>query len=296
MEMIKVDNLHKTFKLKLKTIKALNGMSFDVKKGEILGFLGPNGAGKSTTIKIIMDLVRADSGAAFINSLKSTNPDSRLRVGFMPENPQYYDTITGMDLLKFAASMFSVKDAGKKAHKLLDEFELTEFADVKLRKYSKGMIQRIGFAAALIHDPDILILDEPMGGLDPVGRMIFKNKMKELNKSGVTIFFSSHIIPDIEDICSRVLIVKQGKTIKQFDRVDIQYLTTYGFNIILRKEDEKNLNLNENEISKGLYSIKCKKDELIEKIEAIENSSAEIVDIEPLKKSLEDIFIEILND
>ncbi len=296
MEMIKVDNLHKTFKLKLKTIKALNGMSFDVKRGEILGFLGPNGAGKSTTIKIIMDLVRADSGTAFINSLKSTNPDSRLRVGFMPENPQYYDTITGMDLLKFAASMFSVKDAGKKAHKLLDEFELTEFADVKLRKYSKGMIQRIGFAAALIHDPDILILDEPMGGLDPVGRMIFKNKMKELNKSGVTIFFSSHIIPDIEDICSRVLIVKQGKTIKQFDRVDIQYLTTYGFNIILRKEDEKNLNLNENEISKGLYSIKCKKDELIEKIEAIENSSAKIVDIEPLKKSLEDIFIEILND
>ena len=250
MEMIKVDNLHKTFKLKLKTIKALNGMSFDVKKGEILGFLGPNGAGKSTTIKIIMDLVRADSGAAFINSLKSTNPDSRLRVGFMPENPQYYDTITGMDLLDFAASMFAVKDAGKKAHKLLDEFELKEFADVKLRKYSKGMIQRIGFAAALIHDPDILILDEPMGGLDPVGRMIFKNKMKELNKSGVTIFFSSHIIPDIEDICSRVLIVKQGKTIKEFDRVDIQYLTTYGFNIILRKEDKKNLNMNENEISK----------------------------------------------
>ncbi len=295
MEIIKVDNLYKTFKSKLKKTRALDGMSFNVKKGEIFGFLGPNGAGKSTTIKILMDLVRADSGGAYINGIESTNPKARLRVGFMPENPQYYDTLTGMDLLLFSASMFKIKNAKERAYELLEEFELKDASNVPIRKYSKGMIQRVGFASALIHNPDILILDEPMSGLDPIGRMIFKRKMKELNKQGVTIFFSSHIIPDTEDICSRVVIVKNGKTAKEFDEVEIKYLTTSGFDIVIKTDRNIINEIQAKEISKGLFKINCKKGELMETLNLLKDKNIEIIDIEPVKKNLEDIFIEILN-
>ncbi len=296
MEAIKVDNLKKTFKLKLKKVKALDGMNFEVNKGEIFGFLGPNGAGKSTTIKILMDLVRADSGETYINGIVSTNPKARTNVGFMPENPQYYDTLSGLDLLMFSASMFNYRDAKKRANELLDEFELKNAAKLPLRKYSKGMIQRIGFAAALIHEPDILILDEPMSGLDPIGRMIFKKKMKELNKKGVTIFFSSHIIPDIEDICSRVVIVNKGRVVKDFDEVEIKYLTTSGFEIVIKKDGETPIDMQEKELSKGLYKISCDKNSLVKTLEVLKNKNVEIIDIEPIKKNLEDVFIEILND
>ncbi len=295
MEAIKVDNLKKTFKLKLKQVKALDGMTFNVNRGEIFGFLGPNGAGKSTTIKIITDLVRADSGSAYINGIPSTSHKARADIGFMPENPQYYDTLTGLDMLLFSASMFGYKDAKTQAYKLLEEFGLEDSAKVPLRKYSKGMIQRIGFAAALIHKPDILILDEPMSGLDPIGRMIFKKKMKELNRQGVTIFFSSHIIPDIEDICSRVVIVKDGKVVKDFNEVEIKYLTTSGFEIVVKNASGTGLDMGEKEISKNLYRIDCDKGNLINTLELLKDKNIEIIDIEPIKKDLEDVFIEILN-
>ncbi|AEA33702.1 ABC transporter ATP-binding protein [Hippea maritima] len=293
MALIRVNSLEKTFRLKTKRFKALNGMSFEIEQGEILGFLGPNGAGKSTTIKIMMDLIRADSGSVEIAGVDSRNPEAKKNIGFMPENPQYFDTLTGFDLLIFTASVFGIdkKQASKKAWQLLEEFGLKEAAKRPIRKYSKGMIQRVGFAAALIHEPQILILDEPMSGLDPIGRILFKNKMKELNEKGVTIFFSSHIIPDIEDICSRVLIVNKGKAIKSLTREEIKFMTTTGFNVIIdRCIDE----LNCAKISGNLYSIESKKDELIAVLKRIESYNVKIVDIEPVKKDLEEVFVELI--
>jgi ABC-2 type transport system ATP-binding protein len=294
MEMLKINNLHKTFKTKGKFVKALDGINFSVEKGEILGFLGPNGAGKSTTIKTIMDLIRPDSGNVEIDGVDSRMPQARIKIGFMPENPQYYDTLTGYSLLMFTASVFGMDKnfARKKAWELLEEFDLKEAAKRPIRNYSKGMIQRIGFASAIIHNPEILILDEPMSGLDPMGRVVFKKKLKELNENGATIFFSSHIIPDIEDICSRVLIVNKGRVVADLSREEIKYSTTSGFNIITKSAlDIQGVNFEK--ISNDLYKSYCKKEQLIELLEKIKETKIEIVDIEPVKKDLEDIFVEI---
>jgi ABC-2 type transport system ATP-binding protein len=294
MGILKINNLHKTFKTKGKFVKALDGINFSVEKGEILGFLGPNGAGKSTTIKTIMDLIRPDSGNVEIDGVDSRMPQARIKIGFMPENPQYYDTLTGYSLLMFTASVFGMDKnfAIKKAWELLEEFDLKEAAKRPIRNYSKGMIQRIGFASAIIHNPEILILDEPMSGLDPMGRVLFKKKLKELNENGATIFFSSHIIPDIEDICSRVLIVNKGRVVADLSREEIKYSTTSGFNIITKSAlDLQGVNFEK--ISNDLFKSYCKKEQLIELLEKIKETKIEIVDIEPVKKDLEDIFVEI---
>jgi len=139
-----------------------------------------------------MDLIRADSGSTKIFDIPSEDYHSRKKIGFMPENPQYYDNLTGLDLLMMTASMYEMDNnrAFDRAWELLDQFELTDSAKKPIRKYSKGMIQRIGFASAIIHNPELLILDEPMSGLDPLGRILFKNIMKDLNKNGVTIFLA----------------------------------------------------------------------------------------------------------
>jgi ABC-2 type transport system ATP-binding protein len=289
-----VEGLRKSFKSKGRKVDALNGLDFQVKNGEIFGFLGPNGAGKSTTIKIIMDLIRADSGEVKIAGISSKDINARKRVGFMPENPQYVDTMTGMDLLMLTASMYNLnkKEAIKRGRDLLEEFELGAAANRAVRNYSKGMIQRLGFVSAIVHEPEILILDEPMSGLDPVGRILFKNKLKELNKNGVTIFFSSHIIPDIEDICTKVLIINKGKKVRELNEVEIKYTTTVGFNIIV----EKNIVIDGFEtkmISEGLYKIFCEKDSFSSVFELLKGRDINIVDIEPVKKHLEDMFVEI---
>lgn len=292
--MLIVEGLRKSFKSKGRKVDALNGLDFQVKNGEIFGFLGPNGAGKSTTIKIIMDLIRADSGEVKIAGISSKDVNARKRVGFMPENPQYVDTMTGMDLTLLTASMYNLnkKEAIKRGRDLLEEFELGAAANRAVRNYSKGMIQRLGFVSAIIHEPEILILDEPMSGLDPVGRILFKNKLKELNKNGVTIFFSSHIIPDIEDICTKVLIINKGKKVRELNDVEIKYTTTVGFNIIV----EKNIVVDGFEtkmISEGLYKIFCEKDSFSSVFELLKGRDIDIVDIEPVKKHLEDMFVEI---
>ncbi|MEF3255162.1 MAG: ABC transporter ATP-binding protein [Deferribacterales bacterium] len=296
MGIIEVKNLQKSFKVKTKKIKALDGLSFDVKNGEIYGFLGPNGAGKSTTIKIIMDLIRADDGYVKIFDKLSTDYKAREKVGFMPENPQYYDNLSGYDLLMMSAGIFKMDKvkAERRSWELLELFELKDSAKKLIRKYSKGMIQRIGFASAIIHEPELLILDEPMSGLDPLGRVLFKNIMKELNSKGVTIFFSSHIIPDIEEICSKVILIKSGKIVQELDSIEIKHLSTFGFQIIVKKNNLQNIDFPLREISNDLISIDVSKQDFPQLINRLKDLSVEIVDIIPIKNSLEDIFLNTL--
>lgn len=225
-EVIKVIGLKKIYKQRSKRIIAVDGLYFSIKEGEILGFLGPNGAGKTTTIKIMVGLVRPTEGKVLINDVDFTDPASRRKIGFLPENPSFIDTIKGKELLLFSADIYGIKrkEAEKRANRLLKLLSLEDASDREIRRYSKGMIQKIGFAVSIIHEPDILILDEPMSGLDPTARYQFKQIFKELRDGGKTIFFSSHIIPDVEDLCDRIVIIDKGKIVRIIDKQEIKDL------------------------------------------------------------------------
>jgi len=303
MELLTVENLHKTFHSIKKEKKALNGMSFSIKKGETVGFLGPNGAGKSTTIKIMMDLIKADKGRVLINRIDSTDNKAREHLGFLPENPSFVENLTGMQTVMFAASMHNIKtdEAHKRALQLLKRFNLSDSVNKPVRTYSKGMLQKLGIITAIIHQPEIIILDEPMSGLDPIGRYQFKNQIKELNNNGATIFFSSHIIPDIEDLCSRVIIVNKGAVIKTLEKEDTERISKTGYEIVLKADSKtiEKLDITENisNLGNGRYSVSTKNIDLsITVIEKLKKSEAEIVDIKPIKNDLESLFIKLAQE
>src|SRR5581483_5262176 len=202
-------------------ITALAGLSFSVSRGEIYGFLGPNGAGKTTTLKILMGLMRATSGKAEILGKPAGDVETRRRIGFLPEAPYFYDYLTAEEFLSFYGHLAGI-DRGALACRvteLLDLVGLSEARTRQLRKFSKGMLQRIGLAQALIHDPELIILDEPMSGLDPIGRKQIRDLILSLRDQGKTVFFSTHIVPDVEMICDRVGIVVKGKLLAS-GRVD----------------------------------------------------------------------------
>ncbi len=303
MEVINVENLHKTFRSIKKEKKALNGMSFSIKKGETVGFLGPNGAGKSSTIKIMMDLIKADKGTVLINGIDSTDYKARKNLGFLPENPSFVENLTGLETVIFAASMHNIEknEANKRALSLLKQFELADSAKKPVRAYSKGMIQRLGIITAIIHRPEIIILDEPMSGLDPIGRYQFKKQIKELNNNGATIFFSSHIIPDIEDLCSRVIIVNRGAVIKTLEKEDTEQISKTGYEIVFKADsktiEKLDITKNINNLGNGRYFVSTKNIDLsIAVIEKLKKSEAEIVDIKPIKNDLESLFIKLAQE
>lgn len=200
---------------------ALDGLSLTVERGEIFGFLGPNGAGKTTTLKILMGLVRATSGRALLLGKPAGDVATRSRIGFLPESPYFYDYLTAEEFLGFYGQLAGLERAviTQRVTDLLRLVELTDARSRQLRKFSKGMLQRIGLAQALIHDPELVILDEPMTGLDPVGRKQVRDLILSLRDRGKTIFFSTHILHDVEMICDRVGIVMKGRLLAS-GRVD----------------------------------------------------------------------------
>lgn len=212
--MIKIENLTKYYKigLKGKTI-AVDSLNLTVRKGEVFGFLGPNGAGKSTVIKIIMNFIRPDKGQAMIKDRPVSDPSVRHLLGFLPENPLFYDHLTAEELLRFGgrASGMDIPSIKTRTHALLERLNLSHAAKRQIRTYSKGMTQRVGLALALVHNPEICILDEPMSGLDPLGRRMVADLICDLGQSGRTVFFSSHILSDIERLCDRVGILHKGR-------------------------------------------------------------------------------------
>jgi len=214
--MIRADGEHKLGLLKRKTIRALDHLSLDVYGGEVFGFLGPNGAGKTTTLKLLMGLVYPTEGTARILGRPIEDVETRARLGYLPENPYFYDYLSGRELLTFTAALFGLRgeQAGKRVNALLDAVGLDSAAtNRQLRKYSKGMLQRIGIAQALMNDPEVVFLDEPMSGLDPIGRREVRDLLLDLREKGKTIFFSSHILSDVEAICDRCAVIKRGKLV-----------------------------------------------------------------------------------
>lgn len=210
---ISVENLSKSYKGKrLQTVRALTQATFKVAQGEIFGFIGPNGAGKSTTIKILVGLIRANAGQAQVFGVPVTEPKARLKVGYLPENPAFYDFLTAQEYLRFVGQAFKMSDEKIRSEstRVLEFLDLTSAAKRPIRSYSKGMVQRLGLAQTLLHDPDLYILDEPMSGLDPLGRALVKDIILDLKMRGKTVFFSTHVTADVERVCDRVGVIVGG--------------------------------------------------------------------------------------
>ena len=213
--MINIQGISKVFKegIRGRRVRALESLSLEIGRGEVFGFLGPNGAGKSTTIKILMNLIYPDTGKAEISGLDVRDPGARKLVGYLPENPYFYDYLTAEELLWFGgrASGMDAKNIQQRSDMLINKVDLQTARKRPIRTYSKGMVQRAGLAMALIHDPDVVILDEPMSGLDPVGRKMVGDLITELKAQGKTVFFSSHILNDIERFSDRAGIIIGGR-------------------------------------------------------------------------------------
>lgn len=197
----------------MRTVSALKPLDLDVHQGEIFGFVGPNGAGKTTTIKTLCGLQLPTSGTAKLLGLSCSDPNSRRQLGFLPERPYFYVHLTARELLHFYGQLFEIPTAlrRQRVESLLERVGLASFADVPLGKYSKGMLQRAGLCQALIHAPKLIILDEPMSGLDPVGRALVRDLILEEKARGCTVFFSSHILSDVQSLCDRVAILVGGQ-------------------------------------------------------------------------------------
>lgn len=213
--MINIQGISKEFKEGItgNKIRALEGLDLEIKQGEVFGFLGPNGAGKSTTIKILMNLIFSDTGKAEIGGKDVRDTEARRLVGYLPENPYFYDYLTADELLWFGGktSGMDSKSIREQSDLLIKKVGLQYARKRPLRTYSKGMLQRAGLALALVHNPDVIILDEPMSGLDPIGRKMVGDLLVELKGQGKTVFFSSHILNDIERFSDRAGIIIGGK-------------------------------------------------------------------------------------
>jgi ABC-2 type transport system ATP-binding protein len=224
MPAIEILGLEKTYAIgfwRKRPKRALHPLQLTVEDGEIFGFLGPNGAGKTTTLKLLMGLVFPTAGSARILGREWTDPLVKAQIGFLPEQPYFYDYLTAHELLEYYGQLSGVpaKQRKQRVERVLEQVGLRDVRGLQLRKFSKGMLQRVGIGQAILHDPKIVFFDEPMSGLDPMGRREVRDLMEQLKHEGKTVFFSTHILSDAETLCDRVAIIDQGK-LRGVGRVD----------------------------------------------------------------------------
>jgi len=285
MNALEIVKLSKSYLGKrLKRVDALQDLSLEVRTGEVFGFLGPNGAGKSTTIKTVMGQVKPTVGHATIFGRPATESSSRLRVGYLPENPSFYDFLTGREYLYFVGNTFSLNNSTitEQSEHVLELLELTHAADRPIKGYSKGMVQRLGLAQAMLHDPDLYILDEPMSGLDPLGRALVKEIIKNLKQQGKTIFFSTHITADIEVVCDRVGIIARGKLMAVDTVENILQSGIEGYQIQVSRHGH-------------VEELLVAKDRLKDFMAELVSSDAVVERIEPKRKDMEAFFLDIVS-
>lgn len=225
MSVVRTENLTKEFKggsfIRRRPFKALDSLNLQVERGEVFGYLGPNGAGKTTTFKLLLGLIFPTSGTAWVLGKNIREVGFKAKLGFLPEQPYFYDYLTGEEFLFFYAQLFRFdkKTCKQKVQSLLEKVGLEEARSTQLRKFSRGMLQRIGIAQALVNDPELVILDEPLSGLDPVGRKNIRDIILQLKRDGRTVIFSSHVLSDVELVCDRIGVLMHGQ-LQSVERVD----------------------------------------------------------------------------
>jgi ABC-2 type transport system ATP-binding protein len=300
MNAIEIFQLRKTYKTgfwRKKEKVGLEGLTLEVREGEVFGCLGPNGAGKSTTLKLLMGLTFPTSGSAKIMGQPVTDVRIKQQIGFLPEQPYFYDYLTASELLHYYAELSGVSagDRGRRVPEMLARVGLADAAQIQLRKFSKGMLQRVGIAQAIIHDPKIIFLDEPMSGLDPMGRREVRELMDALHDEGKTIFFSTHILSDAEALCDRVAVLNQGHLrgvcivsdlqAKQSGRVEISWQSEREQPELKQKATQYRFAGN---MARGVFP----EQDIYQVIKAVEMAGARLIAVNPVRGSLEEYFLE----
>lgn len=304
---IEIENLSKDYETgfwRKKKVRALDDLSLTVKSGQIFGFLGGNGAGKTTTIKILMSLLFPTTGSARILGCDISDVRMRSKIGYCPENPYFYDYLTARELMDYFGELFGIEPAARreKTRELLTQVGLEEKDwDKQLRKFSKGMLQRVGLAQALVNEPEIVFLDEPMSGLDPMGRREIRELIAGLRDSGTTVFMSTHILSDVETLCDEVAILRGGK-LAATGRLD---------ELLARGGEQRSFEINITGVAAELVrgdidrlgvarvsekangmSVEVSDEKDIDRVlEIVRRSGGKLLSVQPVKQSLEELFV-----
>ena len=307
MSVVEINNLTKDYEigfLRKRKVRALDGLTLSVEGGQIFGFLGANGAGKTTTLKLLMRLIFPTAGSASILGQDFQNVSVHQRIGYLPENPYFYDYLTAREFLDYCAQLFGLDAAvrRKRAADLLARVRLDEKRwDTQLRKFSKGMLQRVGLAQSIINDPEIVFLDEPMSGLDPIGRREVRDLIASLRQEGKTVFMCSHILSDIEVLCDRVAILRGGKLAQQgrLDDLRQQSAGNHQVEIVVSCVDRASLSAQLppkgtfaiSETAGGLR-IEVPDETCVDAVlAALRKSGGNLVSVQPIRQSLEELFV-----
>jgi ABC-2 type transport system ATP-binding protein len=303
MYAIEINGFQKTYRIGFwfqKQKVGLRELHLSIEQGETFGFLGPNGAGKTTTLKLLMGLIFPTAGSARILGKDWRDPEIKKRIGFLPEQPYFYDHLTPRELLDYYARLSGLSSQERKQRipRIIDRVGLTDSSNLHLRKFSKGMLQRVGIAQAILHNPDVIFLDEPMSGLDPIGRKEVRDLIQSLKQEGKTVFFSTHILSDAEALCDRVAVMHQGElrgvgvvaelVSKAESRVEIIWQGSQAI---------RSITVLGGECTEAGDIIQAVLDEssLPAALDIIRNSKARLISVNPVRASLEDYFVSRLS-
>lgn len=302
---VALQNISKTYDPGLfkKKVQAVNDLSFEVRRGEVLGLIGPNGAGKSTTIRLLLGLIRPDSGTILFRGKPLRDVAIQREIGYLPENPYLYDHLTLLELLVFCgrASGLDPVVANRRGGELMEKLDLLHARNRPLRTFSKGMLQRAGICFALLHDPAMVILDEPMSGLDPVGRKMVFDLVMELKQQGKTVFFCSHILSDVERLCDRIGLMNKGRLVRQFSRDDFLQSSGAAIHLVTSRLSE----LQQQELSPLVDNLRSEADghllavssaRYYEVTACLQRLDVEVLGCRSEWASLEDLFMDVVGE
>jgi ABC-2 type transport system ATP-binding protein len=312
MAIIEIENLTKDYEVgfwRKRRVRSLDGLTLQVEGGEIFGFLGANGAGKTTTLKLLMRLIYPTAGSARILGRDINDVKMHAHIGYLPENPYFYDYLTARELLTYCAELFGYSRGERKrrAAELLARVHLDEKSwDKQLRKYSKGMLQRVGLAQALVNDPEIVFLDEPMSGLDPIGRREVRDLIASLRAEGTTVFMCSHILSDIEVLCDRVAILNRGRLAETGRLEELRARVTEDERLEItvagiRAEELKSafpdvMNAQITATAVGARIEVADEREVDAALAALRRAGGRLVSVQPVRQSLEELFVREMAD
>jgi ABC-2 type transport system ATP-binding protein len=299
---IEIENLSKDYPfgfLHLKKKRSLEGLTMQVEDGEVFGFLGPNGAGKSTTIKLLVGLIFPDAGSARILGKPITDIEMHRDIGYLPEQPYFYDYLTAAEVLDYFARFhdLTATDRSERVARMLKKVGLETARKIQLRKYSKGMLQRVGLAQAILHDPKVVILDEPMSGLDPIGRREVRDIILELKREGRTVLFSTHILSDAEMLCDRVGVIVGGKLRGVGAPGEIVGMKAQGMEILFELPvggTSAGAVVAKATKTGDRYRLRIVEEELYASLEQLRAAGARILSVAQVKPSLEEYFMHMI--